>query len=93
LIYDPTTNVRFGNSLEEIIADPQLFFGTANIDLVDDRKWREKRLWSMCNDKLYGSVRRIEYHFVKSDPSHFEYEDQSRVVDFSSVQRSSPASI
>jgi len=81
-IFDPSTNVYFLASMEEIVSKPKLFFETICDEFVDTGKWEKYRLWAMCNDRLYSNVTSIEYQYVKPIPGRFEYEGESVAVKF-----------
>ena len=78
--FDPSVNVYFTESLETIARSPEKFFSSMEDRFIDENIWRKKRLWTMCNEKLYSNIIKIEYRNVADDDRQFGYEDKIKVV-------------
>lgn len=82
LLFDPSTNISWDAALSDIVAEPQKFRSAMAHCDIDETKWRQERLWAICNEKLYSNIRRIEYLDVKPQADMFEYETQPRVAEY-----------
>lgn len=78
--FDPSVNVYFTESLETIARSPEKFYSSMDDRFIDKKVWREKRLWTMCNEKLYSNIIKIEYRKVAGDDRQFGYDDKITVV-------------